>query len=72
MARYCNGSQQPVNTRTRRQQEDHRQMEFRRAIEDYSERRQLLQKLQELSDFPEAGQWPVVMAESLQSAPPVH
>ncbi|BFT60378.1 PA3496 family putative envelope integrity protein [Pseudomonas moorei] len=36
--------------RTRRQQEDQRRMEFRRAIEDRCERRQLLA---EIGDFPE-------------------
>ncbi|MBV7571233.1 hypothetical protein C9422_04210 [Pseudomonas sp. B1(2018)] len=36
--------------KTRRQQEDQRRMEFRRAIEDRCERRQLLA---EIGDFPE-------------------
>ncbi|WP_085716162.1 PA3496 family putative envelope integrity protein [Pseudomonas sp. B28(2017)] len=36
--------------KTRRQQEDQRRMEFRRAIEDRYERRQLLA---EIGDFPE-------------------
>ncbi|WP_369124715.1 MULTISPECIES: PA3496 family putative envelope integrity protein [unclassified Pseudomonas] len=37
---------------TRRQQEDQRRMEFRRAIESYSEQRQLAQ---ELSDYFDVG-----------------
>ncbi|EIK97436.1 hypothetical protein PMM47T1_06616 [Pseudomonas sp. M47T1] len=50
MARYFDGSQEQGNSKTKRQQEDQRRMEFRRAIESYSEQRRLLQ---EISDFPD-------------------
>ena len=50
MPRHYDDSQLHANTSkaTRRQQEDQRRMEFRRAIESYSEQRQLAQ---ELSDY---------------------
>ncbi|MGH8484686.1 MAG: PA3496 family putative envelope integrity protein, partial [Pseudomonas sp.] len=50
MAREFDGSYQP-NAKSRKQQEkDQRRMEFRRAIETYSEQRRLLQ---EIADYPE-------------------
>ncbi|PSS57353.1 PA3496 family putative envelope integrity protein [Pseudomonas sp. BBP2017] len=50
MARELDGSYQP-NAKSRKQQEkDQRRMEFRRAIESYSEQRRLLQ---EIADYPE-------------------
>lgn len=60
MPRHYDDSQQratsatSANTskNTRRQQEDQRRMEFRRAIESYSEERKLAQKL---SDYVELG-----------------
>ena len=56
-------------TRTRRQQEDQRRMEFRRAIEDRCERRQLLA---EIGDFPELelNYWQAAPAASRRSAQP--
>jgi hypothetical protein len=45
MARHYDDSQQSSTVKTRRQQEDQRRMEFRRAIESYSEARRLNQEL---------------------------
>jgi len=59
MSRHHADQQQSAN-RTRRQQEDLRRMQFRRAIEDYSEQRRLSQ---EIADFPE-----LVAANSLATA----
>ncbi|WP_095146267.1 MULTISPECIES: PA3496 family putative envelope integrity protein [unclassified Pseudomonas] len=56
--------------KTRRQQEDQRRMEFRRAIEDRCERRQLLA---EIGDFPDSGElnyWQATPAASRRSAQP--
>jgi len=56
--------------KTRRQQEDQRRMEFRRAIEDRCERRQLLA---EIGDFPDMGDlnyWQAESATSRRSAQP--
>ncbi|MNF97392.1 hypothetical protein D3C84_802200 [compost metagenome] len=56
--------------KTRRQQEDQRRMEFRRAIEDRCERRQLLA---EIGDFPDCGElnyWQATPAASRRSAQP--
>lgn len=69
MPRHYDDSQQHANTATaahtsatssknaRRQQEDQRRMEFRRAIESYSEQRQLAQELSDYFDLsgPESG-----------------
>ena len=52
--------------KTRRQQEDQRRMEFRRAIEDRCEERQLLQSI---SDYPELHwQAPVAAQRNAQPA----
>ncbi|KAB0497841.1 PA3496 family putative envelope integrity protein [Pseudomonas vancouverensis] len=55
--------------KTRRQQEDQRRMEFRRAIEDRCERRQLLA---EIGDFPELelNFWQTSPAASRRNAQP--
>ncbi|MNI87456.1 hypothetical protein D3C73_1446560 [compost metagenome] len=55
--------------RTRRQQEDQRRMEFRRAIEDRCERRQLMA---EIGDFPELelNYWQATPAASRRNAQP--
>ena len=55
MARINDDSQQPSNSKTRRQQEDLRRMEFRRAIESHGEQRRLLT---EIADFPDLSYWP--------------
>ncbi|WP_367279018.1 PA3496 family putative envelope integrity protein [Pseudomonas sp.] len=59
MPRHYDESQPHANTasaantskNTRRQQEDQRRMEFRRAIESYSEQRQLAQELSDYFDL---------------------
>ncbi|MDB5980016.1 MAG: transcriptional regulator [Pseudomonas sp.] len=53
MPRHYDDSQQHASTSkaTRRQQEDQRRMEFRRAIESYSEQRQLAQELSDYFDL---------------------
>ncbi|MFJ7282667.1 PA3496 family putative envelope integrity protein [Pseudomonas sp. NPDC099000] len=55
--------------KTRRQQEDQRRMEFRRAIEDRCERRQLLA---EIGDFPELelNYWQAAPATSRRNVQP--
>ena len=55
--------------KTRRQQEDQRRMEFRRAIEDRCERRQLLA---EIGDFPELelNYWQAAPVTSRRNAQP--
>ncbi|AWY42085.1 hypothetical protein DKY63_20110 [Pseudomonas putida] len=56
--------------RTRRQQEDQRRMEFRRAIEYRSEQRQLLA---EIGDFPEDFElnfWQTASSPSRRNAQP--
>ncbi|MGV8916840.1 MAG: PA3496 family putative envelope integrity protein [Pseudomonas sp.] len=53
MPRHYDDPQLNANTSkaTRRQQEDQRRMEFRRAIESYSEQRQLAQELCDYFDL---------------------
>ena len=53
--------------KTRRQQEDQRRMEFRRAIESYSEQRRLLQ---EIGDDAELNYWQTASAGARQSVRP--
>ncbi|UVK93693.1 hypothetical protein LOY49_26425 [Pseudomonas atacamensis] len=53
--------------KTRRQQEDQRRMEFRRAIEDRFELRQLQA---EIGDFPEITYWQATPAASRRNAQP--
>ncbi|MEK1907987.1 MAG: hypothetical protein AAAB13_19610 [Pseudomonas sp.] len=70
MAAYLDESNSA--SRSRRQQEDLRRMQFRRAIEDYSERRRLSA---EISDFPEqvaAGLMAAVPAAERRNARPMH
>ena len=53
--------------KTRRQQEDQRRMEIRRAIEDRFELRQLQA---EIGDFPEVTHWQAAPAASRRNAQP--
>ncbi|WP_458725888.1 PA3496 family putative envelope integrity protein [Pseudomonas mandelii] len=55
--------------KTRRQQEDRRRMEFRRAIEDRCERRQLLAEIGDFSDL-ELNYWQAAPATSRRNAQP--
>ncbi|QAY83424.1 PA3496 family putative envelope integrity protein [Pseudomonas arsenicoxydans] len=56
--------------KTRRQQEDQRRMEFRRAIEDRCERRQLLAEIGDLPADLELNYWQAAPAVSRRSAQP--
>ncbi|CAI8874528.1 hypothetical protein SAMN04489798_1042 [Pseudomonas arsenicoxydans] len=56
--------------KTRRQQEDQRRMEFRRAIEDRCERRQLLAEIGDLPADLELNYWQAAPAISRRSAQP--
>ncbi|WP_338921218.1 hypothetical protein V0M98_31740 [Pseudomonas silesiensis] len=56
--------------RTRRQQEDQRRMEFRRAIEDRCERRQLLAEIGDFPDELELNFWQAAPVASRRSAQP--
>ena len=55
--------------KTRRQQEDQRRMEFRRAIEDRCERRQLLAEIGDFSDL-ELNYWQAASTASRRNAQP--
>ncbi|MNH40554.1 hypothetical protein D3C78_680160 [compost metagenome] len=68
MARELDGSYQP-NAKSRKQQEkDQRRMEFRRAIESYSEQRRLLQEITDYADLQTLSVWQVSAAESPRNA----
>ncbi|UVJ44011.1 hypothetical protein NVV94_26455 [Pseudomonas sp. LS1212] len=69
MARYFDGSQQSTS-KTRRQQEDQRRMEFRRAIESYSEQRQLLQEIADYPELQSINLWQVSAVNAPKSAQP--
>ena len=56
--------------KTRRQQEDQRRMEFRRAIEDRCERRQLLAEIGDFPEDPELNFWQVASTASRRNAQP--
>lgn len=83
MPRHYDDSQQqrttsatPVSTskHTRRQQEDQRRMEFRRAIESHSEERQLAQTLSDylepgdIGEFGSLNVWPAASEGSRRNA----
>lgn len=65
MARNYDDSQQPSNSKTRRQQEDQRRMEFRRAIESHCEERRLLSQI---ADYTDLNYWREMSAVDRQSA----
>jgi hypothetical protein len=56
--------------KTRRQQEDQRRMEFRRAIEDRCERRQLLAEIGDCPADLELNYWQAAPVISRRSAQP--
>ncbi len=71
MSRH-HADQQHSASRNRRQQEDLRRMQFRRAIEDYSEQRRLNQQV---ADFPElvaSSALATIRPAAPQSAHPMH
>ena len=55
--------------KTRRQQEDQRRMEFRRAIEDRCEQRQLLAEIADFAEL-ELNYWQAAPTTSRRSAQP--
>jgi len=57
MPRHYDDSLQHSTVKTRRQQEDQRRMEFRRAIESYSEERRLNQQLSDYFEQAEVNFW---------------
>jgi len=63
MARH---HEEQSSVKTRRQQEDQRRMEFRRAIEDHNELRQLQQEIAALN------YWQADLAGDRRSAQPAH
>jgi hypothetical protein len=69
MARYFDGSQEPGCKQTKRKQEDQRRMEFRRAIESYSEQRRLLQEIADYPDLQGINYW-AASANGRKSAQP--
>ena len=72
MAREFDGSYQP-NAKSRKQQEkDQRRMEFRRAIESYSEQRRLLQEITDYPDLQVIDVWQVSEAISPKNAQQVY
>ncbi|VVN97423.1 PA3496 family putative envelope integrity protein [Pseudomonas fluorescens] len=56
--------------KTRRQQEDQRRMEFRRAIEQRCEQRQLLAEIGDFADSAALNYWQAAPATSRQNAQP--
>jgi len=70
MARYFDGSQEHGNSKTKRQQEDQRRMEFRRAIESYSEQRRLLLEIADYPDQQSFNYWQAAPAGDPKSAQP--
>lgn len=68
MARDLDGSYQPSAKSRKQQEKDQRRMEYRRAIESYSEQRRLLQ---EIADYPElqaVSVWQVSAASAPKNA----
>jgi hypothetical protein len=68
MARELDGSYQPSVKSRKQQEKDQRRMEYRRAIESYSEQRRLLQ---EIADYPElqaVSVWQVSAANAPKNA----
>jgi hypothetical protein len=65
MTRYDDGTNS--SAKTRKQQEDHRRMAFRRAIESYSDERRLHQ---EIADYPDLMLWQAPAAGARQSVQP--
>ncbi|MGC5701752.1 hypothetical protein J4P02_16255 [Pseudomonas sp. NFXW11] len=68
MARPYEDSNSAV--KTRRQQEDQRRMEFRRAIEHRSELRRLQQEFNDYPELEAVNYWQAAPAASRQSAQP--
>lgn len=68
MARDFDGSYQPSAKSRKQQEKDQRRMEFRRAIESWSEQRRLLQDITDFGDLQRFNVWQVSAAEPRRSA----
>ncbi|MGE8405905.1 MAG: PA3496 family putative envelope integrity protein [Pseudomonas sp.] len=68
MARDLDGSYQPSVKSRKQQEKDQRRMEFRRAIESYSEQRRLLQDITDYPDLQPVNLWQVSAAAPQRSA----
>lgn len=68
MAREFDGSYQPTAKSRKQQEKDQRRMEFRRAIESYSEQRRLLQEIAGYPDLQAISVWQVSAANSPKNA----
>ncbi|WP_442110959.1 PA3496 family putative envelope integrity protein [Pseudomonas sp. NUPR-001] len=68
MAREFDGSYQPTVKSRKQQEKDQRRMEFRRAIESYSEQRRLLQEIADYPDLQAISVWQVSAASSPKNA----
>ncbi|AUF98692.1 hypothetical protein WLF18_14085 [Pseudomonas shirazensis] len=72
MTRDFDGSFQPNAKARKQQQKDQRRMEFRRAIESYSEQRQLLREIADYSELRDITVWQVLPGASPKNAPQAH
>lgn len=63
MARDFDGSYQPSAKSRKQQEKDQRRMEYRRAIESYSEQRRLLQEIADFGDLQRFNVWQVPAVE---------
>ncbi|MEJ5864581.1 PA3496 family putative envelope integrity protein [Pseudomonas farsensis] len=72
MARDIDGSYQPTAKSRKQQEKDHRRMEFRRAIETYSDQRQLLREIADYPDLQELTVWQASAAVSPRNAQQAH
>ncbi len=68
MARDFDGSYQPSAKSRKQQEKDQRRMEYRRAIESYSEQRRLLQEISDFGELNSFNVWQVSAAEPRRSA----
>lgn len=67
MARDFDGSYQPSAKSRKQQEKDQRRMEYRRAIESWSEQRRLLQDITDFGDLQRFNVWQVLAAEPRRS-----
>jgi len=68
MARELDGSYQPSAKSRKQQEKDQRRMEYRRAIESYSEQRRLLQEISDFGELSSFNVWQVSAAEPRRTA----
>ena len=68
MARDFDGTYQPSAKARKQQEKDQRRMEFRRAIESYCDRRELLRSLADYPELQDITVWQVSAATSPKNA----